>query len=112
MRATSAASVCGVTGMRPRWRSAADILESSSERTQFAIAFGFGGLLDTAASDLAHWLLASPAAAYSTVFFAEALLFVVAAALAWRIQPAPLQDAMPAPSTSTTEPTMATATAR
>jgi BCD family chlorophyll transporter-like MFS transporter len=77
-----------------------------------AIAFGFGGLLGTAASDLAHWLVASTAAAYSTVFFGEALLFVLSAALAWRIRPVSLADRPPALPTSTTAPTMAAATAR
>ncbi len=50
-----------------------------------AIAFGFGGLAGTAASDLAHWLIASNGAAYGSVFAAEALLFVASAALALRI---------------------------
>ncbi len=50
-----------------------------------AIAFGFGGLIGTAASDLAHFLIASSGAAYGSVFAAEALLFVVSALLASRI---------------------------
>jgi BCD family chlorophyll transporter-like MFS transporter len=50
-----------------------------------AIAFGFGGLLGTAASDLAHWIISSNGAAYASVFAAEALLFVVSALLALRI---------------------------
>lgn len=50
-----------------------------------AIAFGFGGLIGTAASDLARWLVGTPALAYSTVFALEAGLFVVAAALAARL---------------------------
>jgi len=51
-----------------------------------AIAFGFGGLLGTAASDIARWLIGSPAAAYATVFALEALLFLWAARLARRIR--------------------------
>ena len=51
-----------------------------------AIAFGFGGLLGTAASDLAHALLGSSAAAYASVFALEGLLFIVAAVLALRIE--------------------------
>ncbi|RYZ11835.1 MAG: MFS transporter [Comamonadaceae bacterium] len=47
-----------------------------------AVAFGMGGLLGAAASDLARQLLGSPAAAYTSVFAAEAMLFVVAAAFA------------------------------
>lgn len=50
-----------------------------------AIAFGFGGLIGTAASDIAHWLIASDGVAYGTVFALEALLFVASATLAFRI---------------------------
>jgi BCD family chlorophyll transporter-like MFS transporter len=50
-----------------------------------AIAFGFGGLAGTAASDLAHWLIASNGAAYGSVFALEALLFIASALLALRI---------------------------
>jgi BCD family chlorophyll transporter-like MFS transporter len=50
-----------------------------------AIAFGLGGLLGTAASDLARLLIASPGLAYASVFCLEALLFVVSAHLAWRL---------------------------
>ncbi len=52
-----------------------------------AIAFGLGGLLGAAGSDLARLWIASPGTAYGTVFLAESLLFVVAAALAGRISP-------------------------
>ncbi len=50
-----------------------------------AVAFGLGGLLGTAASDLARWAIGSPAAAYAAVFAFEALLFIGAAVLAGRI---------------------------
>ncbi len=50
-----------------------------------AIAFGTGGFLGTVASDIAHALLDAPAAAYGTVFAAEAVLFVVSAVLAARV---------------------------
>ena len=50
-----------------------------------AIAFGFGGLLGTAASDLAHWWLPSSGVAYGTVFAGEAWLFIASALLASRI---------------------------
>jgi BCD family chlorophyll transporter-like MFS transporter len=50
-----------------------------------ALAFGLGGALGAGASDLARWLIGSPAAAYASVFAAEALLFVVAAMLAMQI---------------------------
>ena len=50
-----------------------------------AVAFGMGGLVGTAASDLARWLIGTPSHAYATVFAFEALLFVAAAALAARL---------------------------
>lgn len=50
-----------------------------------AVAFGMGGLVGTAASDLARWLIGSPGLAYATVFGFEALLFVGAALLAARL---------------------------
>jgi BCD family chlorophyll transporter-like MFS transporter len=53
-----------------------------------AVAFGLGGFMGTAASDLARYLLGSPVAAYATVFAAEAVLFLVAAVLAaWVSRP-------------------------
>jgi len=51
-----------------------------------ALAFGAGGLIGTLASDLARMLIGNPSLAYASVFFAEALLFVVSASLAWRLQ--------------------------
>lgn len=50
-----------------------------------ALAFGLGGFLGAVASDIARALVGSTAAAYSLVFAAEALLFLVAAGLAARI---------------------------
>jgi BCD family chlorophyll transporter-like MFS transporter len=47
-----------------------------------AVAFGLGGLVGTAASDLARLLFGTPGIAYAAVFAAEAVLFVVAARLA------------------------------
>ena len=53
-----------------------------------AVAFGMGGLVGTAASDLARWLIGSPGMAYASVFLFEALLFVGSAVLAARLAPA------------------------
>jgi len=50
-----------------------------------AVAFGLGGLLGALASDGARQLLADTGAAYALVFGAEGLMFLAAAALAWRI---------------------------
>lgn len=62
-----------------------------------AIAFGLGGLSGAAAVDLMRSLVADPAAAYGTVFVAEAGVFVVSALLALRIaRPAPAPAAIAA----------------
>jgi BCD family chlorophyll transporter-like MFS transporter len=50
-----------------------------------AIAAGFGGLLGAAAADLMRALAASDAAAFGTVFLAEAGLFLVAALMALKV---------------------------
>ncbi len=50
-----------------------------------AIGFAGGGLIGTAASDLARWLLGAPGPAYACVFAAEALLFIASALLARHI---------------------------
>jgi BCD family chlorophyll transporter-like MFS transporter len=57
-----------------------------------AFAFGLGGFLGAAASDLARLILGSPAAAYGTVFAIEGLLFLVAAVLALRLNRQPSTD--------------------
>jgi BCD family chlorophyll transporter-like MFS transporter len=50
-----------------------------------AVAFGLGGLVGTAASDLARALIGSAGPAYAAVFAAEAGLFVLAAVLAAKV---------------------------
>jgi MFS transporter, BCD family, chlorophyll transporter len=50
-----------------------------------AMAFGLGGLVGTGASDLARWALGNTGVAYSWVFGFEAVLFLVAAFLAYRL---------------------------
>ncbi len=54
-----------------------------------AVAFGLGGLMGTAASDLSRWLIGSPGAAYAAVFAFEAMLFFVAAGMAAKVGVAP-----------------------
>jgi len=51
-----------------------------------AVAFGLGGLLGTAASDLALRLMANRAGAYAVVFALESLVFLSAAFMAWRVK--------------------------
>jgi BCD family chlorophyll transporter-like MFS transporter len=50
-----------------------------------AIGFAGGGLIGTALSDLARWIIGAPGPAYASVFAAEALLFIAAALLARHI---------------------------
>ena len=69
-----------------------------------AVAFGLGGLLGTAASDLARWLIGSPGLAYASVFAFEAVLFVVSAVLAARLAPAPAR----APDSMRADPPLST----
>jgi MFS transporter, BCD family, chlorophyll transporter len=59
-----------------------------------AFAFGIGGFIGTLASDVARYLLSSPAMSYSTVFAAEAGLFVIAAFMAVWVHRAPAKEAM------------------
>jgi len=47
-----------------------------------AIAFGIGGFVGTLASDIARFILSSPALSYASVFAAEAGLFVASAVMA------------------------------
>lgn len=49
-----------------------------------AMAYGLGGFLGAASSDVARWITASPASGYSAVFVMEAVLFVVASGLVLR----------------------------
>ncbi len=50
-----------------------------------AIASALGGFLGTVMADIARLLLASPATAYGTVFALEAILFLVAARIAFAV---------------------------
>jgi BCD family chlorophyll transporter-like MFS transporter len=54
-----------------------------------AAAFGLGGLLGTAASDLAHALTGESRSAYAAVFALQGLMFAAAAVLASRLRQSP-----------------------
>ena len=60
-----------------------------------AAAFGLGGLLGTAASDLAHALLGEQRTAYAAVFGMQALMFAVSAAVASRLRTGPASQRAP-----------------
>ena len=47
------------------------------------VAFGLGGVIGTGACDLARWLFASQGTAYASVFAFEAVVFLLAARIAW-----------------------------
>jgi BCD family chlorophyll transporter-like MFS transporter len=68
-----------------------------------AVGFALGGLFGSAASDLARWLLGDPARAYGSVFALEAVMFLVSAALAWRIR-VPARAAAAPPGAGRAEP--------
>ncbi len=57
------------------------------------LAFGLGGILSSGASDLARGVFASAGPAYAIVFAGEAVLFLVAAAVAVRVSARPTQAA-------------------
>ena len=59
-----------------------------------AFAFGIGGFLGTLASDVARYVLTSPALSYSVVFASEAGLFVAAAVMAVWVHRAPSRASM------------------
>jgi BCD family chlorophyll transporter-like MFS transporter len=59
-----------------------------------AMAFGLGGLLGTAASDLAHFVLEAQGTAYAFVFGFESVMFVMAAACAVWVGRYDLQKAL------------------
>jgi BCD family chlorophyll transporter-like MFS transporter len=50
-----------------------------------ALGFAAGGTIGAAASDALRWLSGSPVVGYGGVFAVEALMFLAAAALAWRL---------------------------
>lgn len=60
-----------------------------------AAAFGLGGLLGTAASDLAHAVLGEQRTAYAAVFGMQALMFAVSAAVASRLRTGPARQRAP-----------------
>ena len=84
MMALAGAGIAGREGVRMGLWGAAQ-----------AIAFALGGIVATGAVDLARHALGSPVAAYSMVFAAEAVLFIVAAQLAARVARAPALESAP-----------------
>jgi MFS transporter, BCD family, chlorophyll transporter len=86
--AFSIAAIASMMRMATQGRHAREGVRMGLWGAAQAVAFGLGGLVGTAASDLARWLIGSPGPAYASVFGFEALLFVVSAVLAARLAPA------------------------
>lgn len=84
--AFSIAAIGSMMALASHGRSAREGVRMGLWGAAQAIGFALGGVLGTAASDLARWLIGSQVAAYVTVFTVEAGLFVAAAALALSIR--------------------------
>jgi BCD family chlorophyll transporter-like MFS transporter len=78
-------AIGAMMGLAHRGREAREGVRMGLWGAAQAIAFALGGLVGTAASDIARHLLGSPIAAYAAVFALEALLFLAAAAQAARL---------------------------
>jgi BCD family chlorophyll transporter-like MFS transporter len=88
--AFAVAAIGSMMGLAGKGRESREGIRMGLWGAAQAIAFGIGGFLGAAASDLARQLIGAPGPAYATVFAAEAILFLVAAGLAARIaQPRP-----------------------
>jgi MFS transporter, BCD family, chlorophyll transporter len=86
--AFSIAAVASMMSMASNGRESREGVRMGLWGASQAIAFGLGSFFGAATSDMAKLLLGSPVAAYSTVFAFEAVLFLVAAVLAWQINSA------------------------
>ena len=86
--AFSIAAVASMMSMASNGRESREGVRMGMWGAAQAIAFGLGSFFGAAMSDIAKLLLGSPVAAYSTVFAFEAVLFLVAAVLAYQISPA------------------------
>jgi MFS transporter, BCD family, chlorophyll transporter len=86
--AFSIAAVASMMSMASNGRESREGVRMGLWGASQAIAFGLGSFFGAAMSDMAKLLLGSPVAAYSTVFAFEAVLFLVAAVLAYQISPA------------------------
>lgn len=80
--AFSIAAIASMMRLAGEGRPARDGVRMGLWGAAQALAFGAGGIVGTAAVDLARWLLGPPQHAYATVFALDALLFLVAGALA------------------------------
>jgi BCD family chlorophyll transporter-like MFS transporter len=96
--AFAVAAIGSMMGLAGKGREAREGVRMGLWGAAQAIAFGIGGFLGSAASDLTRHLIGAPGPAYAAVFAAEAILFLVAARLAARVaQPRPdaVGDRMP-----------------
>lgn len=82
------AAIWSMMGLVGRGRERREGLRMGLWGAAQAVAFGLGSLLGTTAIDLTRYLFDSVVLAYATVFTAEALLFLLAGALAARVSAA------------------------
>jgi MFS transporter, BCD family, chlorophyll transporter len=83
--AFAAAAIASMMHLAGRGRGSREGVRMGLWGAAQAIAFGLGGLVGTAAVDVARPLLGSAAGAYAAVFAGDAALFLAAAALALRV---------------------------
>jgi MFS transporter, BCD family, chlorophyll transporter len=83
--AFAAAAIGSMMAMAGQGRSSCEGVRMGIWGAAQGIAFGFGGLFGTIAVDLSRIFIGAPVPAYSAVFVAEALLFLVSAILAINI---------------------------
>jgi len=84
--AFAVAAIGSMMGLAGEGRQAREGVRMGLWGAAQAVAFGLGGLLGTAAVDLARAVLAAPAAAYGVVFALEGAAFLVAGLLALRLR--------------------------
>lgn len=87
--AFAVAAIGTMMGMAGQGRASREGVRMGVWGAAQAIAFGIGGFAGAAAVDLARLLLGSPVMAYTLVFAAEGMLFLLAACLAVRLRGAP-----------------------
>jgi BCD family chlorophyll transporter-like MFS transporter len=88
--AFAVAAIGSMMGLAGKGREAREGIRMGLWGAAQAIAFGIGGFLGSAASDLTRHLIDAPGPAYAAVFATEAMLFLVSARLAARVgQPGP-----------------------
>ncbi|MET0543457.1 MAG: PucC family protein, partial [Variovorax sp.] len=93
--AFSIAAIAAMMKLAGEGRSAREGVRMGMWGAAQAVAFGLGGIVGTAASDIARAFIGTPGLAYAAVFAGEAVLFLVAAGLAAKVGRAPAHPSDP-----------------